>query len=56
MNFDKFFIWAAALVLAYAATGNLDTLQRWVWREQAKLIIESRTSNWGSPKFFKLKE
>ena len=35
-----------------AATGNIDKLQMWIWKAQAKVIQESRTSNWGSPRFF----
>ncbi len=52
MNFDKFFVWATAIVLGFAAVGKIDVLQHWIWKEQAKLIMESRTSNWGSPRFF----
>lgn len=53
MNLDKLFIWIAGLVLAIAASGQLDTFQAWVWKAQAKVIYESRTSTWGSPRFFK---
>jgi hypothetical protein len=52
MNFDKMFTWIIAIVLGYAAVGKIDTLQRWIWTAQAKVIAESRTSNWGSPRFF----
>ncbi len=52
MNLDKLFAWVLAVVIAFAATGRLDVLQNWVWRAQAKLIYESRTSTWGSPRFF----
>ncbi len=53
MNLEKLFTWIIGVVIAYAATGNLDTLQAWVWRAQAKVIYESRTSTWGSPRFFR---
>jgi hypothetical protein len=52
MNLDKLFAWIIGVVIAFAATGQLDVLQTWVWRAQAKVIYESRTSTWGSPRFF----
>lgn len=52
MNLDKFFAWVVAVVIAFASTGQLNVLQTWVWRAQAKVIYESRTSTWGSPRFF----
>lgn len=53
MNLEKLFIWITGIVIAFASTGQLDTLQDWIWRSQAKVIFESRSSNWGSPRFFK---
>ncbi len=32
--------------MAFAATEQLDVLQAWVWKAQAKVIYESRTSTW----------
>lgn len=55
MNLDKLFAWVMGVVLVFAATGRLDVLQNWIWRAQAKVIYESRTSTWGSPRFFKEK-
>ena len=52
MNLDKLFVWITAVVIGFAATGNLDVLQSYVWKAQAKVIYESRTSTWGSPRFF----
>lgn len=52
MNLRKLVILSAGIVFALSATTNLDTLQTWVWRAQAKLIYESRTETWGSPRFF----
>ena len=52
MNLDKLFSWIAGVVIACAAVGQFDALQNWVMRAQAKVIYESRTSNWGSPRFF----
>lgn len=52
MNLDKLFAWIVGVVIAFALTGQLDSFQAWVWRAQAKVIYESRSSNWGSPRFF----
>ena len=52
MNLDKLFTWVAGAVLAFALTGQLPTLQHWIWKAQAKVIYESRASTWGSPRFF----
>lgn len=52
MNFDKLLAIVAAIVLGFAATGNLGTLKKWVWMSQAKVLEQSRTSTWGSPRFF----
>jgi hypothetical protein len=53
MNFDKLFTWIISIVIGFAAVGKVDTLQRWIWIAQAKVVAESRTSNWGSPRFFR---
>jgi len=52
MNLDKLFARVVGVVIAFTATGRLDELQTWVWRTQAKIVYESRTSTWGSPRFF----
>jgi hypothetical protein len=52
MNFDKLYAWALGIVIAFAAAGQLDTLQAWIWRAQAHVLYESRTATWGSPRFF----
>jgi len=52
MNLDKLFSWVAGIVIAFAIMGKLDVLQAWIWRAQAKVIYQSRTSTWGSPRFF----
>lgn len=38
--------------LAFAVIGKLDVLQMWVWRAQARVIYESRTSTWGVRNLF----
>lgn len=52
MNFDKIIPLIAAVVIAAAAAGKLDALTLWVYKAQAKLVYESRSSAWGSPRFF----
>ncbi|MBL7670298.1 MAG: hypothetical protein JNM39_07410 [Bdellovibrionaceae bacterium] len=52
MNLDKLFAWAIGIAIAFAVIGRLDDLQTWVWKTQAKLIYQSRTKTWGSPRFF----
>lgn len=52
MNLDKLFSWIAGVVIAFALVGKLDVLQTWIWRAQAKVVYASRTSTWGSPRFF----
>ena len=52
MNLDKLFTWIAGIVIAFAAMGKIDVLQAWIWRAQAKVVYQTRTSTWGSPRFF----
>lgn len=52
MNFDKVTTWIVGIVLAAAAAGQLPKLQLLIWKAQAKVIHESRTATWGSPRFF----
>lgn len=52
MNFQSVAAWAAGIAIASAAVCRLDDLQRWIWIAEAKVVAESRTSNWGSPRFF----
>ena len=52
MNFDNLITWVAGIVLAAALTGHIDDLQLWIWKAQAKVVHDSRTSTWGSPRFF----
>ncbi len=49
---EKMMPMIAAVVLMAATAGEIDKLQMWIWKAQAKVIQESRTSNWGSPRFF----
>lgn len=56
MNLDKLTSFAVSVVLTAALMGNLDRLQHWVVIAQAKLLYESRASNWGSPDIFNTKK
>ena len=52
MNLEKLFAVAAGVVTAAAVCGRIDVLQSWIWKAEAKIVWESRTSTWGSPRFF----
>lgn len=52
MNLDKITTWIIGIVLAASVTGQLPKLQLLIWKAQAQAIHSSRTSNWGSPRFF----
>jgi hypothetical protein len=52
MDFGKIGQIAATIVIAAAIAGNLDRLNHWVQVATAKLLWESRSSAWGSPKFW----
>lgn len=52
MGFEKVGQLAATLVIAAALIGHLDSLNHWVQVATAKLVWESRTSTWGSPRFW----
>ena len=56
MGFDKIGQLAAGVVIAAAVAGHLDSLNRWVQVETAKIVWSSRTVTWGSPIFFPEKE
>ena len=53
MNLSNLTDVAVSIALSAALMGNLDKLQMLVWKAQARLLYESRTSTWGSPDFFK---
>ncbi len=53
MNYDKLATWAMGIVIAAALIGQFDRLQLLIWKAQANVLYESRSSNWGSPRFFK---
>lgn len=52
MNLEKLLTWIIGVVIAFSAAGKLDLLQIWIWKAQAKVIYESQSAKWGSPRFF----
>ncbi len=52
MKFDRLIEFAIATVIAAALSGHLPEFTHWVQVQTAKVLIASRTSNWGSPLFF----
>jgi hypothetical protein len=53
MNLNKLIAIAIGFVIAFSAVRSASTFQTWIWRAQAKLLYESRTETWGSPRFFR---
>ena len=52
MSLDKISSFAITVVIMAAMAGNLDRLNRWVQVATAKVLWESRSSAWGSPRFW----
>jgi hypothetical protein len=52
MGLDKLSAFAASVVISAALAGNLQSFNRWVHLQTAKLLWESRSSAWGSPRFW----
>lgn len=53
MSIEKLIPYVLSIVIGAAAMGKLDDLQIWIIKAQAKVLYESRSSNWGSPNVFK---
>ncbi|QDK44636.1 hypothetical protein DOM22_05400 [Bdellovibrio sp. ZAP7] len=51
MNLTNLVSWCIGIILGWSAVSNIDLIQQSILRAQAKLIYESRTATWGSPKF-----
>lgn len=52
MNLTNLILWAASIIATWAGVYNIDTIQHGILKAQARLVYESRTETWGSPKFF----
>ena len=51
MNLTNLILWSAGIITAWIGAHNIDSIQRTFLKAQARLIYESRTETWGSPKF-----
>lgn len=51
MNLSNLILWCASIIIAWAGVEHIDEIQRSILKAQARLLYESRASNWGSPKF-----
>jgi hypothetical protein len=56
MNLGNLIFWSASVITTLAGVHNIDSIQRAIWKAQARIIYESRTETWGSPKFLVTKE
>lgn len=52
MGLDKLAIWSFGIITALAGVYNIDTIHREIIKAQARILFESRTEAWGSPRFF----
>jgi len=53
MNLTNLIFWSASIITVLAGMQNIDSIQHAILRAQARLVYESRTETWGSPKFLK---
>lgn len=53
MNLTNLIFWSLTIITGLAGTYNIDAIQMAIRKAQAKLVYESRTATWGSPRFFK---
>ncbi|MBV2169348.1 MAG: hypothetical protein KUL82_11645 [Bdellovibrio sp.] len=51
MSLTDLISWCIGIILGWSAVSNIDLIQQSILRAQTKLIYESRTATWGSPKF-----
>lgn len=53
MNFTNLILWSFVIVSMWTAGSHVDDIHKAILRAQAKLVFESRTSTWGSPKLLR---
>ncbi len=53
MNLTNLILWSFAIVSMWAVGSHVDDIHTAILNAQAKLIYESRSETWGSPKFLK---
>jgi hypothetical protein len=56
MNLTNLIFWSASVITALVGVHNIDSIQRAIWKAQARIIYESRTETWGSPRFLVLEQ
>lgn len=54
MNLTNLIIWCASIIIGLACIHRVDDIHRTILRTQARLIYESRTANWGTPKLLEV--
>lgn len=54
MNLTNLIIWIASIITTLAGVHNIDTIQRGILKAQARLVYESRTETWGSPRILSI--
>lgn len=50
MNLSNLILWSASVIIGWAGVEHIDDIQRSILKAQARLLYESRTETWGSPK------
>ena len=53
MNLSNLIFWSATIIAGLSGAYNLEAIQKAVLKAQAKILCESRTETWGSPRVFK---
>jgi hypothetical protein len=53
MSLTNLIFWSASIITALAGVHNIYSIQRTIWKAQARIVYESRTETWGSPKFLR---
>lgn len=56
MNLSNLIFWSVGIISAWTGAYHIDDIHRGILKAQAKIIYESRTETWGSPKILELKE
>ncbi|KHD87213.1 MAG: hypothetical protein OM95_15640 [Bdellovibrio sp. ArHS] len=55
MNLSGLIFWSATVIAGLTGMYNMEGIQRAIWRAQARILYESRTETWGSPRFLEIK-
>lgn len=51
MNFTNLVSWSLWVIIGLLGVHQIDEIQLGILKARSKLIYESRSSSWGSPKF-----